>query len=1185
MRFGRNLDFTYNPDPKFSIDYEFNTEFVVNDNLRYEFDYIGFANLIGLIMNPMVLATIYNQHNAIINKTKNISINKNIKHKLLLDNLQLSSIDDFNAIEDKANMLGLLSIEKNIYKHNNLFYKKPITNEIYISNSSYYKQGISKKLEVNEADPYLLETTKYGNINVLLNSFNKDILRDSLTTNIKDSTYDINSFNVDIYNSKSFNLDQEWSSSEYNFVDAKLANEITVFKDDMYIFKYNNLIKLYLDEANDVNIKDISVDLINVLDTNIEDYKVEKHENKYAKIQEVIINKHEYNIVKLNQDIITDKIERKNIDLENYNIDLEENDFYIFQENIICKHKNDFYIFQEKPNKLMKYKTGIFDSRYNVNLEENDFYTYEDKKASKIDYDKSFNFSGKQPKSTNIEKNDFYEKGNMSSKLFGNEFYEKGDNPSRIFSNDFYKKGPKTTNLFVSDFGALERVINIDVNNIGSFNIFNTYQGLLSGLKIGKKDLREFGTISECSDYILNRDINVDHTKLHLTKLVQDKIAKNIKMVVSKLEEDFENVRYKHPSNEDNIDIMQISEVDFKYADVELQIVDENGVPTMPVYPPIGEWIPTYERLDWMPYRTNISNFNNMIFGQGMYIASYMAPNFGTTKLIKSTDAKVWEPLNTPLAPWNNVAYGNNTFIATAYGIDESIEGYNKVIRSTDGINWEEIDIGIGQYIINHMCYENNMFIGIARVPWGTTSKVVSSIDGLNWTITNIEDGPRCYSIAYGNGRFVSTHSPYPNNGITRISVDGISWETHYNNFPNQWTSTVYGNGIFMTTTNDQVNYSVMISSDGINWSGVKIPNVNIVADICFDGENFIIAPSIYDENINGSLYKSPDGITWEEITINNFETFYKTIEYVNNNYIATAYRPYQRMDMIISEEVYTGLKPPPLSDPAVRVHFPNVHYNKYFDIGLLQDPVNAYVLKDMIMILSYIRRTNLAEIESVNAYDAMNFILDKLLEYIDSISTVYLEDKIEEYKRVWRMIRWYGESAVLKNSEYWIIRDYSNTLMPIWYNDIEKIPYIKTNENFVCKNNCMINTKDDAIIEIEYESFIDSEINLIFKACGDEQFSIFLNEDELTYNLGELHNISLPTTPGTNRLRIETNRTRFKITKLEVGGDVFMDMTTEYRAKGINPGTKTIDELLRLLVRYFDIHHYAKTKRYREML
>lgn len=1066
-------EFTYNSYPNVSVSYEFLSELVASDGINYEFNYLGYDELLGIIHDLQRLGD---------RTPRYIKIHLNKR------------------------LTGYIDIRKYTTEVTNInHYKKPNKFTTEITNIKDYSLQDMKVL-FTEMDEY----KSIKNRPKVLMNFKKDY---TLIQNLNGLILEEKEFGLS-------NINNTGSINETNTY-STYSNNNAYINDEIKLSTTSNKIKYRLD--------------------NLYTYARDKFQFK-SNIDDIILQS---------------KIENPNVnvyvsDYDHYKIILDEIDANKIEFG-------DFYLERE------------IQTSSKLNL---------DGYSNKNDY----NMVG-----SNVTEDDEYaleRRRPVSIAKFINPITKSEDNYIHIH---------KEENEFLRIINEL------------SLHLFNDKHYKLSEIKVLLKEVEDYiiddipaTTVSESIEYILNKNINTDIIENELATLKPTEGITTLESILGRWEIDFNDIIDKHPGNEWNIDLMPLPDNDFDYSNIELLLVDENGVPTVPIFPPEGEWEQTYERSDWTVYDSGFNRINNIVFNNDTYIASYTAPDFGFTKLIKSIDGKVWEELNTPEDAWHYLVYGNNIFVAASWGFDIATgDKYSSIIRSTDGINWEPANINLGDYGLGEIVYENGLFVAIATRFFQTETMALTSVDGLNWDIVSLSDGLRPYGLAYGNGVFVSTHSG-TNGGFTRVSTDGINWTTYTNQYTNDWYSIAFGNGVFVASTNSQTTDTIMISNDGINWNGISIPDVKYIEDIAFGDGYFIAVPFDYNDiTKKGSLYKSIDGITWEEITIPDFNSFYHSVSYTNDNFFATSY---YGNSIIISELVEGELKPP-MPGPEVRVHLPNVHYNKYFDIGIIQDPVNVYIVKDMIMACAALRHEYIDSIDSISANDAMNFFLEKVFEEMNNIISILPEEKAE-YERMFRMIRWYAESSVIKNSEFWLIRDYSDYLFPVWENDIDKIQFIKENDGFSNINNMVLNPKENAIIEIEFETFITANSRFIFKTLGNEEpestkidddgnpiekeflkYKLFIDGIETEYDLNTIIDETIEFEPGIHTIRFESNSCQIRLSTVQLGGTMYKSIQTEYRHKGINPGLKAINDLMSNLVRYYEVHHADKTKRYKEML
>jgi hypothetical protein len=275
-------------------------------------------------------------------------------------------------------------------------------------------------------------------------------------------------------------------------------------------------------------------------------------------------------------------------------------------------------------------------------------------------------------------------------------------------------------------------------------------------------------------------------------------------------------------------------------------------------------------------------SWRNVAFGNGTFVAlgdqSLNQPN--VPKVMTSPDGITWTARQSPLnAGPRDLIFANGKFVAIGYNSSGLIS-----MQSTDGINWTSTSLPSGLWA--ELSYGNGMFIASYLATCNTcfenyTGFFMTSTDGLNWTVRNDANftnyGLR--NITYGAGRFVATGTNLYNQGYRLFySSDGLSWtmgapgNAGYYDFP------VFGNGIFAVV--NPINSNMIISTDGINWTGYTRSGDFGLGKVKFLNGGFIIAPN-YDWNglgaattsstivqmASGGIFQVPDRPTINTIT------------------------------------------------------------------------------------------------------------------------------------------------------------------------------------------------------------------------------------------------------------------------------------------------------------------------------
>jgi hypothetical protein len=173
-----------------------------------------------------------------------------------------------------------------------------------------------------------------------------------------------------------------------------------------------------------------------------------------------------------------------------------------------------------------------------------------------------------------------------------------------------------------------------------------------------------------------------------------------------------------------------------------------------------------------------------------------------------------------------------------------------------------------------------------------STSKAMTSYDGINWTLQTTAEAATWNAVCYGAGQFVAVGSSGSNRVMT--SPDGITWTSQVASGPTfSWKSVCYGNGLFVavSTTATSTATHIMTSPDGVTWTARTAP-ANLGWQSVAYGNGFFVA--VAQNGIasggQGGAMTSPDGITWTQRPLNN-SNFWAAVTYGNGVFLATGDR------------------------------------------------------------------------------------------------------------------------------------------------------------------------------------------------------------------------------------------------------------------------------------------------------
>ncbi len=191
--------------------------------------------------------------------------------------------------------------------------------------------------------------------------------------------------------------------------------------------------------------------------------------------------------------------------------------------------------------------------------------------------------------------------------------------------------------------------------------------------------------------------------------------------------------------------------------------------------------------------------------------------------------------------------------------------------------NWQSVTYGI----VNG----NGKFVAVSNT--GTNNRVMTSTDGISWTVGTSASSKNFFGVTYGNGKFVAVSA---NSGATAAmySTDGIAWVLgNTPNVNNQWSSVTYGNGLFVAVSRTGSNSRVMTSPNGINWTlGTSTGTGKNWQSVTYGNGLFVAVSDTV--GIGNQVMTSPDGTTWT-IRTSAADNSWNSVTYGNGLFVAVA--------------------------------------------------------------------------------------------------------------------------------------------------------------------------------------------------------------------------------------------------------------------------------------------------------
>jgi hypothetical protein len=258
-------------------------------------------------------------------------------------------------------------------------------------------------------------------------------------------------------------------------------------------------------------------------------------------------------------------------------------------------------------------------------------------------------------------------------------------------------------------------------------------------------------------------------------------------------------------------------------------------------------WTST-DTVTWTDRTRNTSDLSNDVtFANGVFVAGgrYYNPPYGNP-ILASTDGINWMPVGSdgygnPLS----VRFLNNVFYAPDSGTD--------ILTSTDGVSWGG---GNNRYVppavsLEDIAFGKGMYVLAIGTPIGTPpaapgvpgniwSNSYPPSSGLPGPTNGYDPAYRASGtsaplrgVAYGNSTFVAVGD----GGTIITSPDGINWTVRTSGTTNILNAIAFGAGVFATAGGGG---TILTSPDGVNWTTRASGTTNLLRGIAFANSRFM---------------------------------------------------------------------------------------------------------------------------------------------------------------------------------------------------------------------------------------------------------------------------------------------------------------------------------------------------------
>ena len=184
------------------------------------------------------------------------------------------------------------------------------------------------------------------------------------------------------------------------------------------------------------------------------------------------------------------------------------------------------------------------------------------------------------------------------------------------------------------------------------------------------------------------------------------------------------------------------------------------------------------------------------------------------------------------------------------------------------GVNWQIINTGYTNPTWVSICYGNGMFVAVGQQQ-NAANNIMTSTDGINWTLQTKPDSLGLFSVCYGNGMFVTV-----GNNVNTAIISSIATSSSGVIIA---AATNPGYILLSTNTGSTSTWSNVASSQA--WTGISMDSTGTYMAACVNGGNIWVSTN------TGSTWTSyASSLAWSGISMNSSGTTIAAC--VNGGYI-----------------------------------------------------------------------------------------------------------------------------------------------------------------------------------------------------------------------------------------------------------------------------------------------------------
>lgn len=347
-------------------------------------------------------------------------------------------------------------------------------------------------------------------------------------------------------------------------------------------------------------------------------------------------------------------------------------------------------------------------------------------------------------------------------------------------------------------------------------------------------------------------------------------------------------------------------------------------------------------------------------------------------------------------------------------------------------------------------------------------------------------------------------------------------------------------------------------------------------------------------------VYETPDPFQYsfgiDELLLPENDTHYENFkELIFDSHYMRPRKPVKEISNTQWIAKYPVKHPTPKwSDIAIDYDASAIDWQNYYGI-------ETSIMHDMFLRYYRIWQVKMFEFSTMTMQQSVNLMLEYLWAWIPEY---YPVNKLEEAYRVFKLIRWFGEAAIINNSQYIISYEYDNggmkmkedtkTHKKVWniYGidvDLKDCNPSSTNDSmfldrkqFVIRNNPVYIGVGPAYVEFTFIAKRNTTVNFtLMNTIGSVNIYV---DGELVDVRSKTSKVIIPIqyTGDEVVIRIEKDKNnnlnnQFMIGNLSIPEQDFKDLTIEFDPQ-LRAGNKPLNEIAQKLVAYAMLHDQRDT-------